>query len=753
MDELCQFDWDSCKKKIEQLLLSQMYDVGINFLEECLELYPKELTLYAYLGLFTLLQGNEEEAQLVWMTPCLEFQDEEELAGWLDTIADILRKEADRRIGEKDFQSAWLIYQHSREIVPKDIHTSLQLLRLATEINVSIIEELENFLQTDREEIFPDMADIDLLMSVIEIYLKPANISIQALDFIEFCEPVLHSDIPASIYMLIRSAVDCASRSAWLDPSIRLAKLALRLDPQQFEALGHLSGFYYSAQMYDEGIEAATTCLNFAVSLPQKIHAHSMLMRGVMGKGGEWSEGTTLFEQGQQYFTELLSTSELELNQSTSSCIFNATFFHPYILDSPALTRELQNRVSQICCSVTQFYAEDSVAKYSKSHASKLSHSSFPLNRRLKIGYLCHCFRGHSVGWLARWLIKYHDRDRFEVHGYFVAHRYFGSHRTGSDDSLQSWYENQFEHVRKFGVNPQEIADVIHQDDLDILIDLDSITLDISFAVMAMKPTPIQATWLGLDASGLPSIDYFISDHYVLPETASDYYQEKIIRLPGPYLAVDGFEVDVPNLTRNDLLIPEDAVIFLSCQSGLKRNIETVRCQLRIIRAVPNSYFLIKGLADQTSVAVFFQTLATEEGVDINRLRFLPNTASEAVHRANLRIADVVLDTYPYNGATTTMETLWMEVPIVTRVGEQFAARNSYTMMMNAGITEGIAWSAEEYVEWGIKLGTDAKLRQEVSWKLRESKKTSPLWDGKKFTRQMEDAYQQMWQTYVDSNG
>ncbi|MCY7406541.1 MAG: hypothetical protein LH631_03955, partial [Alkalinema sp. CAN_BIN05] len=86
------------------------------------------------------------------------------------------------------------------------------------------------------------------------------------------------------------------------------------------------------------------------------------------------------------------------------------------------------------------------------------------------------------------------------------------------------------------------------------------------------------------------------------------------------------------------------------------------------------------------------------------------------------------------------------------RVGEQFAARNSYTMMMNAGITEGIAWSAEEYVEWGIKLGTDAKLRQEISWKLRESKKTSPLWDGKKFARQMEDAYQQMWKTYVESN-
>ena len=745
MTELYQSDLNDHKEKLESLLVSQGYDAGIHLLEELIEQYPQEKTFYAYLGLFSLSQGDEEDAQSAWMTPCLEFEEESEFVDWMNTVAGILRKEADRRIDEKDFQSAWLIYQHSREIVPQDIHASLQLLRLAAEINISPIEELENFLTVDTESISLDMSDLDLLICVVKIYLKPENISISALDFIEFCEPAFYSDIPASVYMLMRSASEYASRNAWLDPSIRLAKLSLKLNPQHFEALGHLSGFYYGAQMYDEGIETATTCLNCSTTLPQKIHAHSMLMRGVMGKGGEWSKAIATFEKGHEYFDELLSSTNLELSQSTSSCLFNIAFFHPYIFDSPASTRELQNKVSQICQSSTQFYAEDSVAKYLASHSSKLSQSSLPLKRRLKIGYLCHCFRSHSVGWLARWLIKYHDRDRFEVYGYFVAHR-------RGPEPLQSWYEEQFEYFRKFGVDTQEIADAIHQDDLDILIDLDSITLDISFAVMAMKPAPIQATWLGLDASGLPSIDYFIADHYVLPEGANDYYQEKIIRLPGPYLAVDGFEVGVPTLTRNGLSIPEDAVVFLTCQSGLKRNIETVRCQLQIICAVPNSYFLIKGIADQSSVSALFRSLAVEEGVNPDRLRFLPNTSSEAVHRANIRIADVVLDTYPYNGATTTMETLWMEVPIVTRVGEQFAARNSYTMMMNAGIIEGIAWSAKEYIEWGIKLGTDANLRQKISWKLRESKKSSPLWDGQKFARQMEEAYQQMWEIYVESN-
>ncbi len=121
------------------------------------------------------------------------------------------------------------------------------------------------------------------------------------------------------------------------------------------------------------------------------------------------------------------------------------------------------------------------------------------------------------------------------------------------------------------------------------------------------------------------------------------------------------------------------------------------------------------------------------------------------MHRANLEIADVVLDTYPYNGATTTLETLWMGIPLVTKVGQQFAARNSYTFMMNVGVTEGIAWTDEEYVDWGVRLGRDPALRQQISWKLRQSRQTSPLWNGQQFTREMEKAFRQMWQKYIES--
>jgi len=321
-----------------------------------------------------------------------------------------------------------------------------------------------------------------------------------------------------------------------------------------------------------------------------------------------------------------------------------------------------------------------------------------------------------------------------------------------SQNQLQDWYISKADKAYRLGLDGQEAAEKIFEDEIDILVDLDSITLTSSCETLAIKPAPVQVTWLGWDASSVPTIDYYIADPYVLPESAQDYYAEKIWRLPQTYIAVDGFEVSVPSIRRDQLDIPSDAVIYLSAQRGYKYNPNTARLQMQIIKEVANSYFLIKGLADQESLKNFFVQIAESEGINPDRLKFLPLAPSEQVHRANLGIADVVLDTYPYNGATTTMETLWMCVPLVTRVGQQFSARNSYAMMMNAGITEGIAWTDEGYVEWGIRLGKDPVLRQQVSWKLRQSRQTAPLWNGKEFTRDMEKAYQQMWSKYLDTN-
>jgi predicted O-linked N-acetylglucosamine transferase (SPINDLY family) len=433
-----------------------------------------------------------------------------------------------------------------------------------------------------------------------------------------------------------------------------------------------------------------------------------------MSAGGYWDDVCSALEMQRTLLASLIATPPTSLDSSAAIRLFNSTFFFPYFEDRGDENGRIRSQVSQIAQLNIENCNQERVDRYRQGR-SRILKIEAP-TRRLKIGYLSYCLRGHSVGWLARWLFQYHDRERFEINAYLM-----GAELT--DNPLQEWYISQVSKAHKFGLSGAEAADKIYEDEIDILIDVDSITLTATCETMAMKPAPVQVTWLGWDASGIPAIDYFMADPYVLPDSAQEHYTEKIWRLPQTYIAVDGFEVAVPTLRRDQLNIPSDAIIYLSAQRGYKYNPNTTRLQIQILKEVNNSYFIIKGLADQESLKNFF-----------------------------IEIADVVLDTYPYNGATTTMETLWMCVPMVTRVGEQFSSRNSYTMMMNAGITEGIAWTDEEYVEWGIRLGKDAVLRQQISWKLRQSRQTAPLWNGKQFTRDIEKAYEQMWQIYLDKN-
>jgi predicted O-linked N-acetylglucosamine transferase (SPINDLY family) len=365
------------------------------------------------------------------------------------------------------------------------------------------------------------------------------------------------------------------------------------------------------------------------------------------------------------------------------------------------------------------------------------------VNKKLNIGYIANTLRRHSVGFLSRWLIHYHQRDDFNIHLYLV--------NQVEDDITEQWFKNKVYKYDNLPANPQIIAEKINQDNIDILVDLDSITNDNTCRVMALKPAPIQVTWLGLDAAGIPAIDYFIVDDLVLEKNAQEFYQEKLWRLPNCYLSVDGFEIGTPTLTRQDLNIPAEAITYLTLQVGLKRNPATIRLQMQIIKAVPNSYLLIKGAGSEKLIKDLFISIAKEEGIDENRLRFLSGVAKEEIHRANLQIADVVLDTYPYSGATTTLETLWMGIPVVTKVGQQWASRNSYTFMTYAGISEGIAWSDEEYIQWGIKLGMDEELRKKIALQLQASRQTAPLWNARQFTKDVENAYRQMWQIYCES--
>jgi predicted O-linked N-acetylglucosamine transferase (SPINDLY family) len=753
---------DDWQKQAKAYWANEQYLQAAALYEQAIEQDPSVVWHYWYLGLAELLQGQEAEAQTTWLAGISEIATDPSFAqieAWTNELVAILSAEAQRQQSLDREQMAWAICQHIREFQPHNINNLLQIIILSVQLDnlgadefhdLGITEALQTKAETTESDTSSGIDRALLLRALNTVGAYPPALPV-LFEFAAASSP--HFD---SIYTWldasIRIAVHLGYYAKQVDAAIKLLELCLSRSPENIEVLKHLIALYQNAGNYDRGIQSAKLCLNLEQNLPDRIYVSHLLLRGFLGSGGRWQEAVSAFEQHQALLTQLFQARPLDLNPTTTKRLFVSTFLLPYLKDAARETRLLQNQVAQLCQANIAVYAHENLERYRAAHQTKRTEiKGWRKDReipKLKIGYLSHCLNSHSVGWLARWLLHHHDRDRFEIYGYFVGYKQV-------DDPLQAWYLSQMDRSFCVGidgaVNSLAIADRIFDDEVDILIDLDSITLDLNCEVLALKPAPVQVTWLGCDASGMTTVDYFIADPYVLPADAQDYYPEKIWRLPRTYVAVDGFEVGIPSLRRDLLEIPNDAVIYFSAQRGYKRHPETIRLQMRILAAVPNSFLLVKGLSDQQAVRNSFLQIAEEEGVNGDRLRFLSTTPSEAIHRADMGIADVILDTYPYNGATTTLEALWMCVPLVTRVGEQFFARYSYTMMTNVGIAEGIAKTEEEYVEWGVRLGRDPALRQRISWQLRQSRQTSPLWNGENFTKDMEAAYKQMWLQYLET--
>ncbi len=684
---------------------------------------------YWNLGIAYLLQQREIDAQATWYIP-LELASELETEILTNELVTTLDRVATQKINDDLLDDAWLISQYLRELNSTHLSNLLRLLLLEikferfsseTLVDWSVIEVIAN---TNERSI-----DCQLLQQILESLLYFPSLATTAT--IRQCLASFLDCQTIAIDCIAKAARVLAHQQGTSSELIEILSICREFQPENTVVLQVLCSLYCDRSQYQQAIEVGFILYDLCQTLPHKIITNHRIISNLLG-AGDWDSVEPILARHTQLLEEFVAARQPQIESSINQGIIGSIPLLVYAADRAEYYRSLQNKIAKI-------YLQHYQVKQLDRHIEPA-----PLAKPvgvIRVGYIGSTFRSHSVGWLSRWLWQYHDRSRFQIFTYCI-------NQNPEDPFYQQWFRDRSDCAYCFGINADEISAQIRADEIDILIDLDSITLDITCAVLVTKPAPIQVSWLGWDATGLPTVDYFIADRYVLPANAQDYYREKIWYLPKSYLAVDGFEIGIPTISRQDLALPPDAVIYWSGQRGYKRHPDTVRAQMRILKSVPNSYFLIKGDTDPTIIEKFFGQIAAEEEVDCNRLRFLGTVADELTHRANLAIADIVLDTFPYNGATTTLETLWMGIPMVTQVGQQFAARNSYTFMLNAGIEEGIAWSAAEYVEWGIKLGLDRQLRMEIREKLRVGRQTAPVWNAKQFTLDMEQAYRQMWAIY-----
>jgi predicted O-linked N-acetylglucosamine transferase (SPINDLY family) len=702
---------------------------AIDFYETAIDRDEAIVSNYWQLGIAYLLAGREDDARAAWSIP-ISTADPDTIDDLNTQLIDALDGEALEQEEISELERSWLLRQHIQALAPnfaENIFQAIYLGYITDRLTPDLLIEWQvlDLVKT----LSPGSIDDDLLDRVLES-LMIIRMDL-GLDLIESCLLLTGSKRLAIIDKLLAISQGLIDRLYLYDFVTALVEIFDRIHPDTLCVLRLLNYVYCKADNYPPGIAAAEKYYQLASSISDRLFGSFIAQRACFS-AGDWEKTQVKSDIHARLLTEIIALNPVDLDRELDRHLILTSFFLPYLKDDPRQSRLLQNQVARI-------YQQNVRSSVTNIQAGSSRLTNQP--RRLRIGYVAATFTNHSVGWLCRWLIHYHDRESFEIFLYCV--------NTSKENPFNHhWFRDKVDHTAYFGYDDREVTAQIRADEIDILIDLDSITFDRTCMVMAEKPAPVQVSWLGWDASGLPTIDYFIVDPYVLPDNAQEYYQEKLWRLPQTYLGVEGFEVGIPNISRQDLDIPADAVVYFSSQAGFKRHPDNIRCQMKIVAAVPNSYLLIKGKSDPTVVRNLFGRIAQEEGVRIDRLRFLPQVPTEYVHRANLEIADIVLDTFPYNGATTTLETLWMGIPMVTQVGQQFSARNSYTFMLNAGIEEGIAWNQEEYIEWGIKLGLDSKLRSEIRGKLRAGRQTAPVWNAKQFTLDMEQAYREMWAKY-----
>ena len=349
-------------------------------------------------------------------------------------------------------------------------------------------------------------------------------------------------------------------------------------------------------------------------------------------------------------------------------------------------------------------------------------------HERLRIGYLSPDFRRHAVALFVQPVLSHHDRSQFEVYCYY-AH--------WSEDAVTRKLKSLADHWRNVsGLDDEAAAKVIRDDEIDVLVDLAGHTGHSRLSLLSRRCAPVQATWLGyLHSTGMTSVDYRICDSHTDPIGTTEHLNtEELVRMPHsqwcyePMHGVDGI--------RSVAAARPEGVEFGSFNQFWKISERCLELWIAILERTPGARLRVVGVPQGRTTADFLARLQAR-GLSGDRVVISARVDIER-YFAQIASADIALDTTPYNGATTTLDALWMGVPLVALAGDRAVARGAASILRTLGVPELVANSDAEYVDINVRLAGDAAWRSDLRATLREKLAGSPLMDSARFTRDLE---------------
>jgi predicted O-linked N-acetylglucosamine transferase (SPINDLY family) len=357
--------------------------------------------------------------------------------------------------------------------------------------------------------------------------------------------------------------------------------------------------------------------------------------------------------------------------------------------------------------------------------APKLGYS----HKKIRIGYLSSDFCLHAVSLLTVELLELHDRDQFEVYGFCW------SREDGT--ALQKRVITALDHhIRIGGMSDREVADCIRSNEIDIMIDLQGLTSGARPLILSHRPATVQMTYLGFPGTtALPWIDYVIADKYLIPKELVPYHSEKPLYMPNCFQSSDSKREVGPIPARSDNNLPDNAFVFCSFNNNYKFTPELFATWMRILKRVPDSVLWL--LADNEWSRDNLIQAAKKHGIKKDRLVFAPRVPP-ADYLARYQLADLFLDTFPFNGGTTANDALFMGLPLLTISGRTFASRMAGSLLTYLGLPELITTSLKNYEESAVRLAKKNSNLNALKNRLKESKASGPVFDIPRFVKEYE---------------